>query len=125
MLLTLLLEQIATPQPRPFWHRSLLANVLHLNGWLMVYCFELFLFQRPWFAASLATGFFTLLIVVNNVKFATLREPFIYQDFEYFFDALRHPRLYIPFFGIWKAVAGLVLFCKNLVAVLNKVVVSH
>ena len=111
MLMTLLIEQIATPQPRPCWHRSLLANVLHLNGWLMVYCFELLLFQRPWFAASLATGFFTLLIVVNNVKFATLREPFIYQDFEYFFDALRHPRLYIPFFGIWKAVAGLVLFC--------------
>jgi hypothetical protein len=43
-----------------------------------------------------------VLLAVNHAKFTALREPFILQDFEYFTDALRHPRLYIPFFGIVK-----------------------
>ncbi|MBU1654551.1 MAG: LTA synthase family protein [Gammaproteobacteria bacterium] len=51
-----------------------------------------------------------LLVVVSNVKQALLREPFVFQDFEFFTDMLRHPRLYIPFFGTWRAVAGVVLF---------------
>lgn len=37
-----------------------------------------------------------------------LREPFVYSDFEYFTDALRHPRLYLPFLG-WPA--ALLLAC--------------
>jgi len=44
-----------------------------------------------------------LVILVSNVKYRTLREPFVYTDFEYFVDALRHPRLYLPFFGRMKA----------------------
>jgi hypothetical protein len=36
---------------------------------------------------------------VNNAKYNALREPFIFSDNEYFKDALRYPRLYIPFFG--------------------------
>ncbi|MBE9607834.1 LTA synthase family protein [Chitinilyticum piscinae] len=110
VLVTLLLERAMLPAPAPCWRRPWLANLLHVNGWLMVYCFELLLFQRPWFAALLSTGFFALLVLVNNAKYVALREPFIFQDFEYFFDALRHPRLYIPFFGIAKTIAGFLVF---------------
>jgi hypothetical protein len=46
-----------------------------------------------------------VLIAVNHAKFRALKEPFILQDFEYFTDALRHPLLYIPFFGITKTVS--------------------
>jgi hypothetical protein len=116
LTLTLIFERFLTPTPKPFWLRSWTANLLHLNGWLIVFCFELMLFQRPWFAASLATSFFALLVFVNNAKFAVLREPFIYQDFEYFFDAIKHPRLYIPFFGIGKTLLGVIIFCLLLIA---------
>lgn len=37
------------------------------------------------------------LTVVSNAKFKALREAFVFQDYEYFTDAIRHPRLYIPF----------------------------
>src|SRR4029077_6760142 len=39
------------------------------------------------------------LILVNQAKLQSLREPFVFQDFEYFSDALRHPRLYLAFLG--------------------------
>ena len=41
---------------------------------------------------------------VSNAKFHSLREPFIVQDFDYFTDALKHPRLYMPFLGIGRSV---------------------
>ncbi|MBC7513300.1 MAG: LTA synthase family protein, partial [Herminiimonas sp.] len=37
--------------------------------------------------------------LVSVAKEQVLREPFIYQDFDYFTDAIRHPRLYLPFLG--------------------------
>ena len=54
---------------------------------------------RRRFAVS---AFLLMLVLVNNAKFAALREPFVFQDYEYFTDAIRHPRLYIPFLGWWK-----------------------
>ena len=52
---------------------------------------------RPIFATALLCAFFLLLVVVSNAKFKALREAFVFQDYEYFTDAIRHPRLYIPF----------------------------
>lgn len=46
------------------------------------------------------------LVLVNNAKFTALREPFVFQDYEYFTDAIRPPRLYIPFLGWWKFMAA-------------------
>jgi hypothetical protein len=57
---------------------------------------------RPWFAMAICLAFMMLLIQVNNAKYHALREAFVFQDFEYFTDAIRHPRLYIPFLGWWK-----------------------
>jgi len=39
--------------------------------------------------------------MVNNAKYQSLREPFVYPDFIFFSDTLKHPRLYLPFLG-WK-----------------------
>jgi hypothetical protein len=49
-------------------------------------------------------------IVVSNAKSYTCREPFVFQDYEYFTDALKHPRLYLPFFGIGRALLGFAAF---------------
>lgn len=63
---------------------------------------------RPWFATALVSAVLLVLVLVNNAKMKALREPFIVQDFDYFLDAIRHPRLYIPFFG-WGKFLGAVL----------------
>lgn len=110
LAISFILEPILLSNALPAWRRPWAANVLHLCGYLLIFCFELLLFQRPWFAAIIACSFFILLIVISNTKQAMLREPFIYQDFEYFVDLIKHPRLYIPFFGIGKTIAGVALF---------------
>lgn len=57
---------------------------------------------RPWFATAIVLAFLLVLVLVNNAKVKALREPFVFQDYEYFTDAIRHPRLFIPFLGWWK-----------------------
>jgi hypothetical protein len=50
------------------------------------------------------------LVLVSNAKYHALREPFIFQDFEYFSDVFRHPRLYLPFLGAGKAALAVLAF---------------
>jgi hypothetical protein len=88
------------------------AWVLHVGLWLTAYALLTFLLGRPWFAVSAVSAFLLMLVLVNNAKVKVLREPFVFQDYEYFTDVIRHPRLYIPFMGWWKflgAAAGFVL----------------
>ncbi|QKJ66118.1 LTA synthase family protein [Deefgea piscis] len=106
---TVLIERLAQPRPQAIWRRPWAMNALLVCAWAALFCFELALFQRPAFAAVLATGLLLLLVLISNSKFHSLREPFIVQDFEYIADAIRHPRLYLPFFGVAKA-----LFCTAL-----------
>lgn len=72
----------------------------------MAYAVLTFFLGRPWFAVAAVSAFLLMLVLVNNAKVRSLREPFIFQDYEYFTDAIRHPRLYIPFLGWWKFVAA-------------------
>jgi hypothetical protein len=65
---------------------------------------------RPWFVALIILAFQGLLILVNAAKYQSLREVFVYQDFDYFTDAIKHPRLYLPFFGIWRTVFATIGF---------------
>ncbi|WP_417223687.1 LTA synthase family protein [Amphritea sp.] len=90
--------------------RGATVYLLHIASWLSFFLLCLLLFQRPWFAVLLTTSLQLLLMAVNFVKYRTLREPFILQDFEYFSDMIMHPRLYLPFFGIWNALIGCILF---------------
>ena len=57
-------------------------------------------FQRPLLVLVLAAAFWVLMVTVSNVKHDRLKEPLIYTDFEFVSYAMRHPRLYVPFFGI-------------------------
>lgn len=90
--------------------RGAIVYLVHSGSWLSFFFVCLLLFQRPWFAMLLATSLQLLLMAVNFVKYRSLREPFILQDFEYFSDMCLHPRLYLPFFGIWNAIIGCLLF---------------
>jgi hypothetical protein len=80
-----------------------------LRGWLvhaalltLAFCLGLLVFRRPWIAFCTMLVLQGVVIAVSLVKKRALNEPFVFQDVEYFIDALRHPRLYLPFFGLGK-----------------------
>jgi hypothetical protein len=87
--------------PAP-WRWAWQGVTLHAGLWLMLHASLVLILGRPWFAMAIGLAFLMLLVQVSNAKFHSLREPFVFQDFEYFTDAIRHPRLYIPFLGWWK-----------------------
>lgn len=98
--------------PRPPLARPWAAWALHAGSWFPTHAALTLALGRPWFAAAAVSAFILMLVLVNNAKVRALREPFVFQDYEYFIDAIRHPRLYIPFLGWWKflgAAAGFAL----------------
>lgn len=111
LLISLLFELLfLVPRRCICLNRGSTAYGVHAASWLSFFLVCLLLFQRPWFAVLLTTSLQLLILAVNFAKYHSLREPFILQDFEYFADLIRHPRLYLPFFGIWNAILGSVLF---------------
>jgi hypothetical protein len=84
--------------------------LVHVGTWATLFFALLCIVQRPWFAVFLVTALQLLLLAANFAKYRSLKEPFLLQDFEYFLDLIRHPRLYLPFFGIANAIAGVLLF---------------
>jgi len=114
LMASLVLETLLRPRPRPPWRRPGRANLIHAGLWSLGFAFELALFRRPWLAAAVVLSFVLLLVLVNDAKYQALREPFLFQDFEYFRDALHHPRLYIPFFGLWRTLVAAGLFLSAL-----------
>ena len=91
----------ALPAP---WRWAWQGITLHAGLWLVLHAVLVLILGRTWFAMAIALAFLMLLVQVSNAKFHSLREAFVFQDFEYFTDAIRHPRLYIPFLGWWKFV---------------------
>jgi hypothetical protein len=93
-------------KPSSPWQRSKVALQLHIGTWLISLSLLLLVCQRPWFAVVLVNAGQLLLLLVHHAKQHSLREAFIYQDFDYFTDAIKHPRLYLPFFGIARTIAA-------------------
>jgi hypothetical protein len=97
---------------RPPLGRPWAAWALHGGLWLSAHGVLTLVLGRPWFAAAGVSAFLLMVVLVNNAKAKALREPFVFQDYEYFTDAIRHPRLFIPFMGWGKflgAAAGFAL----------------
>lgn len=109
LLVSVVAESLLEPAPR-LRARAPGAWAMHFGVCVIFFAIELALFRRPWFAATLTLANLLVLILISNAKFYSLREPFIYPDFEYLTDALRHPRLYLPFLGPGRAAAGLGAF---------------
>lgn len=110
LVFSLAIEQLLSP--RPGLRRPWSAWALHVGMVMSTHALLTMLLGRPWFAAAAVAALLLLLVLVNNAKVHSLREPFVFQDYEYFTDAILHPRLYIPFLGWWKffaAVAGFAL----------------
>ncbi|MEB3097122.1 LTA synthase family protein [Achromobacter sp. D10] len=106
LVLSFLVEAILTPRPVAPWRRPLAAVGVHIGVWTLAFALELMLFRRPYFAVANVLAIELVIVLVSNAKYQALREPFVYQDFEYFTDAIKHPRLYLPFFGVGRALAA-------------------
>lgn len=108
LTLSLLLDLVYAP-PRSNWCKRVLPGMLaHIALMLVLYGLGLLVFQRPWFATVHMLIWQLVIVAVSYVKHRSLREVFLFQDFEYFSDMIRHPRLYIPFFGVGNIVLILV-----------------
>jgi hypothetical protein len=111
--LSFVIERLLRPAPG-LLGRPPAALALHLGAWILAFCLLLAVFRRPWFAAAAALGLLLLVVAVSNAKCRALREPFVFQDFDYFTDALKHPRLYLPFFGAGRALLAAAAFALAL-----------
>ena len=116
LMVSVVIDQMLAPRPIHFFKRDFRSQAIHIGTWLLLFCFELLLFRRPWFAMGNVFAIQIFMVLVNNAKFSSLKEAFICQDFEYFADLIKHPMLYIPFFGILRTVLATICFIGVLVA---------
>ena len=86
-------------KPRPSFTRPVRAWTLHAGVLSVMTGTLTALLGNPWLALACLAVLLLILVLVNNAKVASLGEPFVFQDYEYFSDMVRYPRLYIPFFG--------------------------
>lgn len=99
-------------RPRPPLCRPIGAWQVHVGLWCASYATLVLLMGRLWCSMVLVTAILATLVLVNTAKRNSLREPFLFQDYEYFLDTLFHPRLFLPFLGVKNfllAAAGFVL----------------
>ncbi|MBY5928650.1 LTA synthase family protein [Halomonas sp. DP8Y7-3] len=103
-LLSLALE--ASDERAPWRQRPASAWLVHMGSWGLVYLLWLALVQRGMLAMVITLTLQWVVHRSHQAKWQSLKEPFLLQDFEYFLDAVRHPRLYLPFFGITLAISA-------------------
>ena len=112
LALSVWLESFVLPQPR--LKRSFGAWCAHTGLWCAAYGILLLLLGRPWCALVAVSAMLLTVVLVSNAKRASLREPFLFQDYDYFFDALRYPRLFLPFLGVKKFCMAVAFFALAL-----------
>src|SRR5579859_7134271 len=82
------------------------------------FVFFLAVTARPIFAGTLTFAMMGGLAFVDWVKRATLKEPVVFSDLGEFVELFRHPRLYLPFAGPSRVIAGAVLAFAAFIALL-------
>jgi phosphoglycerol transferase MdoB-like AlkP superfamily enzyme len=101
-------------RPARAGQRTAAARAIHASLFVLAFALVLLAVQRPAFAAALTLAAQLALVLVNNAKERALREPFLFTDFGLFGQALRHPRLYLPFLGWAPSVLGALGFAAAL-----------
>lgn len=117
LCLTVLVERLLVP--RPGLRRPASSWLLHTGLWCVGFGLLYGLTARPLFSGVNLLLLWLLVVLVSNSKYHSLREPFVCADFEYFSDAVKFPRLYLPFFGFGKAAVLAVGFLAYLWAGLS------
>ena len=122
---------LTTDYEAPFWlPAAVIVAGAFISLWMEKLCQRgcKNLLRRPWSALAVHTGLFIIawaitlvvchrslfallavlagqlvIVQVSNAKNRALREPFIFSDFGIFSQAIKHPRLYLPFLGVGRA----------------------
>ena len=94
--LSLALERAARPAA-PGLSRRLPAFAIHASLFTLTALALDVLLSRPFLSASLVLSGGMLLVLVNNAKWRALREPLVHSDLALFAQAIRYPRLYLPY----------------------------
>lgn len=102
IFVSLQLERLARPKC-PGAKRPWAAILLHSGLLLTCLAPLLAITGRVTFALLLLLAGQFLVIQVNNAKYRALREPFLFSDFGIFSQTIKHPRLYLPFLGLGRA----------------------
>lgn len=102
------IECLQRPRALPLTRRRTPAVVAHATLWLALFFALNLILGRPGFALATGWTLWLALVMVNNAKGRVLREPFLFDDYYYFLDAIRHPRLFLPFLG-WTRALGIVV----------------
>lgn len=91
--------------------RLLVVPRIHMKRWCfkiasMHFCLISFFYYvlllisgKVIFTVIMVLALLLILIIVNNAKYKNLQEPLVFSDYDYFTDAFKFPRLYIPFLG--------------------------
>lgn len=104
-VLAVVLELLLRPDVQ-LRRRPPFAWSLQLGIWTLLFSASLLVTQRAFFAAAATLALQLLVVLVNNAKHRALQEPFLFSDFGLFSQALRHPRLYLPFLGLGPGMLG-------------------
>lgn len=86
--------------PRGETRRAPGAGLIMAGLWGIAFSLSLVVTGRPLCSLLFALAMETILVLVSVAKYKSLREPFLYQDYDYFLDTLRFPRLFLPFLGV-------------------------
>jgi hypothetical protein len=106
IFLILVIERLAKPRMRrPLIHRLSLLSVMPPVGFFVT---MFMVSYRPIFSSLSALGVFLAIVIVNNAKYAILREPLVFSDFALLRQAIRYPALYIRYVGIGKVIGVVV-----------------
>ena len=86
---------------RPLFHRmSLLAAMPSMVFYLTVFMIS----YRPVFSLTVTLIVYVAVIVLNNAKYAALREPLVFADFALLRQAIEHPALYVKYIGVFNII---------------------
>ncbi|GGO79486.1 capsular polysaccharide biosynthesis protein [Marinobacterium nitratireducens] len=87
-------------------HSAFAAPGLHLLIMAALFLVAYALTRRFCFSLLIALCAQLVVLIVNNAKYRFLREPLVHADFALYSQAIRFPRLYLPFVGIGPALIG-------------------
>lgn len=103
LLLIFGVEQLVRPKLTLPWRRPWSSFLLTSGVWLVLFALFAWGLGRPIFSTLILLALWLLLVFANNAKFEALKEPFLFQDYDYIVDLFKHPRLFLPFLGIGRA----------------------
>lgn len=104
LLASTIIESMLRPRPIAIWQRDWHAVALFVLTLCCLFGVYIALTRRPWLSAALSAALPGLLTGVSNIKHTQLREPLLYTDWRYFWEMIRYPSLYLPYFGTGMAV---------------------